>query len=104
MRWTPGGTSDDIEDRRDQSGGGGGGGFGSMRLGLGGVLILFVLSLIFRQNFFALLGGGEGPSTGSTVSGPPDTARDEGEKAVGEVGFFVVRETHKAGGAAFAQQ
>ena len=28
MRWTPGGTSDDIEDRRDQDDGGGGGGFG----------------------------------------------------------------------------
>src|SRR5260221_10159399 len=31
MRWTPGGTSDDIEDRRDEDGGGGGpvfGGFG----------------------------------------------------------------------------
>ena len=54
MRWTPGGTSDDIEDRRDQSGGGGGFGFGGMRLGLGGLLILFVLSLIFKQNFFAL--------------------------------------------------
>ena len=26
MRWTPGGVSGDIEDRRDQSGGGGGGG------------------------------------------------------------------------------
>ena len=26
MRWTPGGESQDIEDRRDDSGGGGGGG------------------------------------------------------------------------------
>ena len=34
MRWTPGGTSDDIDDRRDQDDGGGGGGgfgFGGMR-------------------------------------------------------------------------
>ena len=53
MRWTPGGTSNDIEDRRDESGGGGGGfGFGGMRLGLGGLVLLFILSLIFKQNFF----------------------------------------------------
>ena len=58
MRWTPGGSSDDVEDRRDQGGGGGGGGFGGMHIGIGGLVILFVLSLIFKQNFFALLGGG----------------------------------------------
>ena len=59
MRWTDGGESSDIEDRRDESGGGGGGfGFGGMHIGIGGALILLVLSLIFHQNFFALLGGG----------------------------------------------
>jgi predicted metalloprotease len=48
MRWTPGGTSDDIEDRREESAGGVGGGFGfgGMHLGLGGLPILIVLSLI----------------------------------------------------------
>lgn len=37
LEWTPGGTSSDIEDRRDDSGGGsgfGGGGFGGVHLGL----------------------------------------------------------------------
>ena len=61
MRWQDGGESSDIEDRRDESGGGGGGGgfgFGGMHIGIGGALILLVLSLIFHQNFFALLGGG----------------------------------------------
>ena len=40
MEWTPGGSSQDIEDRRDQSGGGGGGGFGFGGLGIGGILIV----------------------------------------------------------------
>ena len=95
MRWTPGGTSDDIEDRRDESGGGGGFGFGGMRLGLGGLVILFVLSLIFRQNFFALLGGGGAPSNGSMVTGPPDTAKDEAEKPLVQYVSFVLDDTQK---------
>lgn len=96
MRWTPGGTSNDIEDRRDESGGGGGGfGFGGMRLGLGGLVLLFILSLIFKQNFFALLGGGGAPSTGSTVAGPPNTAKDEAEKPLVQFVSFVLDDTQK---------
>jgi predicted metalloprotease len=97
MRWTPGGSSDDIEDRRDESGGGGGGGFGfgGMHLGLGGLLILIVLSLIFKQNFLALLGGGGAPSSGSAVTGPPDTAKDEAEKPLVQFVSFVLDDTQK---------
>jgi len=58
MRWTPGGVSSDVEDRRGE-GGGGGFGFGGMHIGIGGAVILLVLSLIFHKNFFALLGGGD---------------------------------------------
>jgi predicted metalloprotease len=64
MEWTPGDTSQDIEDRRgesggDSSGGGfGGGGFGLPHLGIGGLLLVGVLSLVFHQNFFALFSGG----------------------------------------------
>jgi uncharacterized protein len=99
MRWTPGGESSDIEDRRDESGGGGGGGgfgFGGIHIGLGGALILLVLSLIFHQNFFALLGGG-GPAvqSGPAVSGPPDTARDNAEKPLVQFVSFVLDDTQK---------
>ena len=58
MRWTPGGVSSDIEDRRGE-GGGGGFGFGGMHIGIGGAVILLVLSLLFHKNFFALLGAGD---------------------------------------------
>jgi predicted metalloprotease len=94
MRWTPGGTSDDIEDRRDE-GGGGGGGFGGMHIGIGGVILLFILSLVFRQNFFALLGGGGANSGGSATASRPDPARDEGEKPLVQFVSFVLDDTQK---------
>lgn len=100
MRWTPGGESSDIEDRRDESGSGGGGGgfgFGGIHIGLGSALILLVLSLIFHQNFFALLGGGGSQSvqSGQASSGPPDTARDNQEKPLVEFVSFVLDDTQK---------
>ena len=98
MRWTPGGESSDIEDRRDESGGGGGGGFGlgGIHIGLGGALILLVLSLIFHQNFFALLSGGsQGVQSGQATSGPPDTARDQSEQPLVQFVSFVLDDTQK---------
>jgi uncharacterized protein len=100
MRWTPGGDSSDVEDRRDESGGGGGGGgfqFGGMHIGIGGALILLVLSLIFHQNFFALLGGGgsQGVQSGQATSGPPDTARDQAEQPTKDFAVFVLNDAQK---------
>jgi uncharacterized protein len=92
MRWTPGGTSGDIEDRRDQ-GGGGGFGFGGMRLGLGGLLLLGLLSLIFKQNFFALLDGGSTGSPGPAAVSNADPARDAAEKPMVEFVSFVLDDT-----------
>jgi predicted metalloprotease len=94
MRWTPGGTSSDVEDRRDQDGGGGGG-FGGMHIGIGGVIILFILSLVFKQNFFALLGGGGADSGGSAAVSRPDAARDEAEKPLVQFVSFVLDDTQK---------
>jgi uncharacterized protein len=48
MRWTPGGLSSDVEDRRGQSGGGG---FGGGGLGIVGFLILLVVSLVTGRNY-----------------------------------------------------
>jgi uncharacterized protein len=76
MRWTPGGPSSDLEDRRGSSGGFGGGG---MRIGLGGAAVLLVLSLIFKQNFFALLGG-DGGGAAPTASGPVASTPEENQE------------------------
>jgi predicted metalloprotease len=72
MDWTPGGMSDDIEDRRDSSGGddGGGPGFsfgGGGGIGIIGFVILLVLSLVTGRNFIGGLfsGGGNQPTTQS---------------------------------------
>jgi len=93
MKWTPGGESQDIEDRRDE-GGGGGFQFGGMHLGIGGALILLVLSVVFKQNFFALLGGGSaGPS--SPAMSQPDPGRDQQEQPMVQFISFVLDDTQK---------
>jgi len=95
MRWTPGGESQDIEDRRDEeSGGGGGFQFGGMHLGIGGALILLVLSLVFKQNFFALLGNG-GPAPNAAPVSRPNPARDQQERPLVEFVSFVLDDTQK---------
>ena len=58
MRWTSGGRSDNLEDRRGE-----GGGFGGLpRVGLGGIVVLLVLSLIFKRDLLTpfLSSGGAG--------------------------------------------
>ena len=86
MRWTPGGRSSDLEDRRGSSGGFGGGG---MRIGLGGAAVLLVLSLVFKQNFFALLGGGDGSGAGAVVDSGPVASTPEEDKRVEFVSFVL---------------
>src|SRR3954469_23097962 len=68
MRWTPGGDRSDVEDRRGEGGGGMSfGGLGGAHLGIGGTLVLVVLSLIFRTNLC---------NTGSTDTGAARPAVD----------------------------
>ena len=70
MRWTPGGRSPDLEDRRSAGGGVGRG------LGIGGTVVVLALSLIFGRNLFSDLG--VEPGTGAT--GAPMSADSTAEE------------------------
>jgi uncharacterized protein len=65
MRWTPGDRGN-IDDERGRSGFGIGGG---VPLGLGGFLLLLLLSWATGTNFFALLGSGDNPPADSRAVG-----------------------------------
>jgi predicted metalloprotease len=75
MRWTPGGRSSDLEDRRA------GGGVG-LRLGIGGTVVVAALSLLFGRNLFSDLGvtpGTDATSAQNLTLSPEDSAREEPE-------------------------
>ncbi len=84
MKWDPTHESSNIEDDRGQGGGSGGGGFSGLpvgRLGIGGTIVVLVLSLIFGKNLF----GGRGFS--NAEHGPSTNADDD--KLVHFVGFVL---------------
>ena len=92
MRWQRGTSREDVEDRRGSSGGGfrgfpGGG----LRLGLGGLVILGILSLVFKQNFFALLDNVpmDSSTTQSGGPAPPAVTTAEEEELVDFVTFVL---------------
>ncbi|MGA9799106.1 MAG: neutral zinc metallopeptidase [Terriglobales bacterium] len=101
MRWTPGGSSDDVEDRRDDSGGG----FqpGGIHLGLGGIVVLFILSLIFKRDFLSLVSTGAVDSGATTVS-QPNTALDQQEKPLVDFVTFVLNDTQNTWSQILPQQ
>ena len=64
--------SANIEDRRGFRGGGPG-----MRLGLGGVVILVILSIVFKRDFLSLAGGGGGDAPGADQAAPVNDPEEE---------------------------
>ncbi len=111
MRWTPGGRSKNLEDRRGASSGGGGGGgfglgggggFGGGRLGLGGIVILIILSLVFKQDFLGLLGRGGGASAPAVQEEAPVT--DAREEPLVQLVSFVLDSTQSFWRAEFAKE
>ena len=98
MRWTPGGVSDDIEDRRDDDGGSGGygfggGGFGGRHIGLGGMLLLVVASVVFRRDLLTPFLGGGAPE--ARVARPSDPSRKAAEQPLVEFVSFVLDDLQK---------
>lgn len=90
MRWTPGGQSDNIEDRRSSGGMGGGG----ARLGLGGIVILFILSIVFKKDFFSLLNT-SGGGVASTTTSQPNPELDAREQPLVQFVSFVLDDAQK---------
>jgi predicted metalloprotease len=67
MKWQRGYESSNVEDRRGAPGGRMPGG----RLGLGAILILLVLSVVFKRDFLSLAGGMGGDAPGAEAAGTP---------------------------------
>ena len=86
MRWSPGHRSDNVEDRR---GGGGGMMRGAGGMGIGTLVILLILSLVFKKDFFSLVGAGGLSPAAETASGPPAETTPEEEKLVSFVSFVL---------------
>lgn len=90
MRWDQDHQSEDVEDRRDDSSGGPvgfGGGFGGRGIGLGGLLVLGVLSLVFKTDLLSpFLGGG---SPAPVVNRGPRPKSAEQDLLARYVGFVL---------------
>lgn len=108
MRWTPGGRSEDLEDRRGEtpSGGGAFGGFGGggMRMGLGGLLVLLVLSIVFKRDFLSLATSGGGPVGGGQSMSQPNPVRDEREEPQVQFVSFVLDDAQRTWAQVLPQQ
>ena len=112
MDWTPGGMSDDVEDRRDSSGGGGGG-FnlgGGGGIGIVGFVILLVISLVTGHNFIGGMLSGGGSSNqpavqqGSQVSGGAPRPHPAGEDRDAQLISFVLDDAQHTWTKIFADQ
>jgi predicted metalloprotease len=86
MRWSPGHRSANVEDRR-----GGGGRFirGAGGMGIGTLVILLILSLIFKRDFFSMVGAGGVDPAAETAAGPPAETTPEEERLVSFVSFVL---------------
>ncbi|MBK6687989.1 MAG: neutral zinc metallopeptidase [Deltaproteobacteria bacterium] len=92
-----------LEDRRGRGGGGGGRRRG-LRLGLGGVVVVAVLSVVTQRNLFVelgLTGGGGAPST--TAPGVDDPARRAREEPLKQVALGTFNDAQDLFGRALGQ-
>ena len=90
MRWTPGGVSGDIEDRRAA----GGSRIRGTHIGIGGTLLLVLLSLIFKRDFVSMFSGTqETPPAANEAS--RSAVQDPAEANLVQFVSFVLDDTQK---------
>jgi len=97
MKWQRGYESSNVDDRRGASGGRLPGG----RLGLGGILILLVLSIVFKRDFLSLAGGLAGDAPGAETGGAP--ASTPAEDTTKQFISFVLDDAQQSWAASFEQ-
>ncbi len=88
MRWTRGHRSANIEDRRGAAGSGGGGG-GGLKVGLGGMVVLVVLSVVFKRDFLSLASDQGGFSDAAGVEAPPARVSVAEDSLTQYIGFVL---------------
>jgi predicted metalloprotease len=77
MDWQKGRRSDNVVEDDGSGGGGGGGGgmqFGGFHIGIGGIILIVVVSLLFGKNpldILSMLSGGGAMDGGTTQTAPP---------------------------------
>jgi len=93
MRWSAGDRGN-IEDMRGRSGGGGG---GMIPLGIGGFIVVALLSMFTGVNFFDILGGGGGSAgptpVGTSGSSTPPAKTTPSEERLVDMVDAVARDT-----------
>ena len=90
MRWTPGGRSENLEDRRGETAGPRFAVRGLGGLGLGGFLILLVLSIVFKTDFLRLLSTEDGSSLPQSEPGQEARVDDPAEEPMVQFVSFVL--------------
>ncbi|MBM3759895.1 MAG: hypothetical protein FJW36_06570 [Acidobacteria bacterium] len=93
MRWDQGHESEDVEDRRGEGGAGGGGmgfgGFGGMRVGFGGLVVLGILSFVFKVDLISPFLGGGGSMAPVTARREPRPSSAQENTLAKFVGFVL---------------
>ncbi len=93
MRWTRGHVSANVEDRRGRRGVRMPGRRGGAQIGCGGFLMLLLLSVVFKQDFFSLVGAGGGGMTAPTTTDAGLPPGQDPQQELKEFVSFVLDDT-----------
>ncbi len=92
MRWNPGHQSRNVEDRRGSGGRPPGGG---LKVGLGGMLVLLVLSLVFKRDFLSLATDGGAPFAEAVPGASGPVSASPAEDSLKQFVSFVLDDTEQ---------